>query len=161
MNITTNFPNLKSINDIASSNDGLLDLIQIAENAYNNSFYYSYSSFDTSTSTQVSGHLSNGDYAVAYGRNLGAYPSTITQGDYYFIKSGIKVSLYGLVTESGVSPYPTGYINKAIVSNNKSTATINCYFDLSDATGTISSLIIQNGQDSISVIGNLVVLHFC
>ncbi|MEI7839053.1 MAG: calcium-binding protein [Methylococcaceae bacterium] len=159
MNITTSFPTLTSLNDartaVLSTSLPLITAINYAHQAYNNAFYYSYSTYDSASSSKVAGTLKNGDYGVAYGNSLTAFPMTITQGDYTFAGSNIAVTFYGSVSRLNGYSYPTGYLDKIIVNSGQAIVTTNGYVDVSaNNGGTLSDFKVQNGPASLSGVGD-------
>jgi Ca2+-binding RTX toxin-like protein len=162
VNITTNFSSLANLNDartaVLSTSLPLITAINYSHQAYNNAFTYSYSTYDTRSSSKVTGTLTNGDYGVAYGSSLTAYPSTLTQGDYTFVDSNVAVTFYGTVSQANAYAYKTGYLNKIIVSSGQAQVTMNGYVGVSaNNGGTISDFTVQNGQALLVGVGDFAI----
>lgn len=84
--------------------------------AYDSYLFYKITTPGTSSATQISGTLSNGDRVVITGTGLTAATSSISQIDYTFVKDGVTVSLFGnLTARTGVTEQ-TGVLNKFVVS---------------------------------------------
>ncbi|MEI6745270.1 MAG: type I secretion C-terminal target domain-containing protein, partial [Methylococcaceae bacterium] len=159
MNITTNFPSLASLNDartaVLSTSLPLISALNYSHQAYNNAFTYSYSTYDARSSSKVAGTLTNGDYGVAYGSSLTAYPSTLTQGDYTFANSNVTVNFYGSVSQANAYAYKTGYLDKIIVSSGQAKVSMDGYVGVSaNNGGTLTDFTVQNGQVSLAGVGD-------
>lgn len=84
--------------------------------AYDSYLFYKITTPGTSSATQITGTLSNGDRVVITGTGLTAATSSISQIDYTFVKDGVTVSLFGnLTARTGVTEQ-TGVLNKFVVS---------------------------------------------
>jgi Ca2+-binding RTX toxin-like protein len=158
--ITNSFTSLTNLNNtrqaLATANLNLFNGITNAYNSFNNAFSSSYSTYDTLTSTKVAGYLSNGDYGIAYGQNLMFFPMSITRGDYLFVNSNVAVTFYGAVAMASAYSYPTGYLNKIIVSSGNDSVSISGYVDVSgNQAGSISSFEIKTPSATFSATGNL------
>ncbi len=158
--ITNSFATLNSINNtrqaLANANLNLFNGMINAYNSYNNAFSNAYRTYDTLTSTKVSGYLTNGDYGTAYGNNLMSFPMTLTQGDYIFSSSNVAVTFYGSVSRNSVYSSPTGYLNKIIVRSGNDSVLINGYVDASgNQAGSISSFEIKTPTATFSATGDL------
>jgi Ca2+-binding RTX toxin-like protein len=158
--ITNSFATLNSINNtrqaLANANLNLFNGMVNAYNSYNNAFSNSYSTYDSVSSSKVAGTLTNGDYGIAYGSNLTAFPMTLTQGDYIFAGSNVAVTFYGSVSRANAYSLPTGYLNKIIVSSGNDSVLINGYVDAAgNKAGSISSFEIKTPSATFSAAGNL------
>ena len=84
--------------------------------AYDSYLFYKITTPGTSSATQITGTLSNGDRVVITGTGLTDATSSISQIDYTFVKDGVTVSLFGnLTARTGVTEQ-TGVLNKFVVS---------------------------------------------
>lgn len=84
--------------------------------AYDSYLFYKITTPGTSSATQITGTLSNGDRVVITGTGLTDATSSISQIDYTFVKDGVTVSLFGNLTARTGLTEQTGVLNKFVVS---------------------------------------------
>jgi Ca2+-binding RTX toxin-like protein len=81
---------------------------------------------------------------------------SITRGDYLFVNSNVAVTFYGSVSLASAYSYPTGYVNKMVVSSGNDSVSISGYADASgNKAGSISSFEIKTPSATFSAAGNL------
>lgn len=107
---------LNKANTVLAQGWSLGEALNWSVAAYDSYLFYKITTPGTSSSTQITGTLSNGDRVVISGTGLSAATSSISQIDYTFVKDGVTVSLFGnLTARTGVTEQ-TGVLNKFVVS---------------------------------------------
>ncbi|MBX9899679.1 MAG: DUF4214 domain-containing protein [Burkholderiaceae bacterium] len=107
---------LNKANTVLAQGWSLGEALNWSVAAYDSYLFYKITTPGTSSATQISGTLSNGDRVVITGTGLTAATSSISQIDYTFVKDGVTVSLFGnLTARTGVTEQ-TGVLNKFVVS---------------------------------------------
>ena len=107
---------LNKANTVLAQGWSLGEALNWSVAAYDSYLFYKITTPGTSSATQISGTLSNGDRVVITGTGLTAATSSISQIDYTFVKDGVTVSLFGnLTARTGVTEQ-AGVLNKFVVS---------------------------------------------
>lgn len=155
--VTTSFSSLTSIEntrkEILNSNLNLGSAILYAYNAYNNGQTYDFYSYDTRTSSEVAGKLTNGDYAVVEGNML--YPTNITSAFYMFSGLDTNVLFYCSLSQAYRYAPVTGTISRIYVEKSDSSVQIFGDNNVANTAGSISSFIVQKSDSMLVGEGNL------